>query len=113
MAPGFVIQTGSLTTRTKALTAKQQALVHNMKPEFNDTKHVKGIVSLARGDAPDSGTTSFFICTGASSALDGVYTAFGRVVDGMAAVDAIEASPRTGETPNERVDLRSVKLEKK
>ena len=33
-------------------------------PEFNDTKHVKGIVSMARGDAPDSATTSFFICTG-------------------------------------------------
>lgn len=113
VAPGFVIQTGSLTTRTKALTAKQQALVHNMPPEFNDTKHVKGIVSLARGDAPDSGTTSFFICTGTSSALDGVYTAFGRVVDGMAAVEKIEASPRTGETPNERVDLTAVRLEKK
>lgn len=113
VAPGFVIQTGSLTTRTKALTAKQQALVHNMPPEFNDTKHVKGIVSLARGDAPDSGTTSFFICTGTSAALDGVYTAFGRVVDGMAAVEKIEASPRTGETPNERIDLSAVRLEKK
>lgn len=113
VAPGFVIQTGSLTTRTKALTAKQQALVHNMPPEFNDTKHVKGIVSLARGDAPDSGTTSFFICTGTSSALDGVYTAFARVVAGIEAVDTIEASPRTGETPNERIDLTAVKLEKK
>ncbi len=110
VAPGFVIQTGSLTTREKALTQKQQALVHNMPPEFNDTKHVKGIVSLARGDAPDSGTTSFFICTGTSPALDGVYTAFARVVDGMAAVDAIEASPRTGETPNARVDLSRVML---
>jgi peptidyl-prolyl cis-trans isomerase B (cyclophilin B) len=113
VAPGFVIQTGSLTTRAKALTARQQALVHNMTPEFNDTKHVKGIVSLARGDAPDSGTTSFFICTGPSPALDGVYTAFARVVDGMAAVEKIEAAPRTGETPNERIDLTGVRLEKR
>jgi cyclophilin family peptidyl-prolyl cis-trans isomerase len=37
--------------------------VHNLAPEFNDTKHVKGIVSMARGDAPDSATTSFFIVT--------------------------------------------------
>ena len=92
------------------LTEKQQKLVHNLQPEFNDTKHVKGIVSMARGDAPDSASTSFFICTGASTALDGVYTAFGRVVDGMAAVETIEAAPRTGETPNERIELRTVRI---
>lgn len=112
VAPGFVIQTGALNTRHEPLTPKQHALVHNMPPEINDTKHVKGIVSLARGDAPDSGTTSFFICTGTSSALDGVYTAFARVVDGMAAVDAIESVPRTGETPNTRIDLKTVRLVK-
>lgn len=112
VAPGFVIQTGALSSRQAPLTPKQQALVHDMPPEFNDTKHVKGIVSLARGDDPGSGQTSFFICTGTSSALDGVYTAFGRVVDGMAAVEAIEASPRTGETPNARVELRSIRVVK-
>jgi cyclophilin family peptidyl-prolyl cis-trans isomerase len=112
VAPGFVIQTGALSTRDVPLTAKQQALVRNMPPEFNDMKHVKGVVSLARGDAPDSGQTSFFICTGTSTALDGVYTAFGRVVDGMAVVEAIEAVPRTGETPNARVELRSVRIVK-
>ncbi len=113
VAPGFVIQTGALSSRTAPLTEKQQKLVHNLVPEFNDTKHVKGIVSMARGDAPDSASTSFFICTGASPALDGVYTAFARVVDGMAAVDAIEATPRTGETPNTRIDLKTVRIEKR
>ena len=113
VAPGFVIQTGALASRTAPLTEKQQKLVHNLPPEFNDTKHVKGIVSMARGDAPDSAQTSFFICTGASAALDGVYTAFGRVVDGMPAVEAIEAAPRTGETPNARIDLRTIRIEKK
>ena len=112
VAPGFVIQTGALNTRAAPLTEKQQKLVHNMAPEFNDTKHVKGIVSMARGDAPDSATTSFFICTGASTALDGQYTAFGRVVDGMAAVDAIEKSPREGETPTARIELRGVRIER-
>jgi len=110
VAPGFVIQTGALSSRPAPLTEKQQKLVHNLQPEFNDTKHVKGIVSMARGDAPDSASTSFFICTGASTALDGVYTAFGRVVDGMAAVETIEAAPRTGETPNDRIDLRTVRI---
>ena len=113
VAPGFVIQTGALASRGAPLTAKQQALVHNLTPEFNDTKHVKGIVSMARGDAPDSATTSFFICTGTSTALDGQYTAFGRVVGGMAAVDAIEATPRTGEAPTTRIELTTVTIEKK
>ena len=113
VAPGFVIQTGALSSRAAPLTEKQQKLVHNLPPEFNDTKHVKGIVSMARGDAPDSAQTSFFICTGTSTALDGQYTAFGRVVDGMAAVETIEATPRTGETPNSRVELKTVRIEKK
>jgi peptidyl-prolyl cis-trans isomerase B (cyclophilin B) len=110
VAPGFVIQTGALSSRPAPLTEKQQKLVHNLQPEFNDTKHVKGIVSMARGDDPGSASTSFFICTGTSTALDGVYTAFGKVVDGMAAVETIEAAPRTGETPNERIELRTVRV---
>jgi cyclophilin family peptidyl-prolyl cis-trans isomerase len=113
VAPGFVIQTGALNTRATALTEKQQKLVHNLAPEFNDTKHVKGIVSMARGEAPDSATTSFFICTGVSTALDGQYSAFGRVVDGMSVVEAIEQTPRDGETPKTRIELRSVKIEKR
>ena len=113
VASGFVIQTGALSSRTAPLTEKQQKLVHNLPPEFNDTKHVKGIVSMARADAPDSAQTSFFICTGTSTALDGQYTAFGRVVGGMAAVETIEATPRTGETPNSRVELKTVRIEKK
>jgi peptidyl-prolyl cis-trans isomerase B (cyclophilin B) len=110
VAPGFVIQTGALSSRSAPLSPKQQALVHDLQPEFNDTKHVKGIVSMARGDSPTSAQTSFFICVGTSPALDGVYTAFGRVVDGMSAVDTIEQAPRTGETPNERIELRTVRV---
>ena len=92
---------------------KQQKLVHNLPPEFNDTKHVKGIVSMARGDAPDSAQTSFFICTGSSTALDGQYTAIGHVVEGMNVVDTIEQAPRDGETPKTRIELKTVKIEKK
>jgi len=113
VVPGFVIQTGSLDTRQAPLTDKQQALVHDMPPEFNDTKHVKGVVSMARGSDPGSATTSFFICTGTSETLDGKYTAFARVVEGMAVVEAIESVPRTNEAPNTRVDLRAARLEKR
>jgi cyclophilin family peptidyl-prolyl cis-trans isomerase len=113
VAPGFVIQTGALSSRLTPLTPKQQQLVHPLAPEFNDTTHVKGILSMARGEDPGSATTSFFICVGASPALDGQYTAFARVVDGMAAVDAIEGAPRDGETPTSRIELRVVKIERK
>ena len=113
VVPGFVIQTGALASRSAPLSDKQQKLVRNLPPEFNATRHVKGIVSMARGDAPDSAQTSFFICTGTSTALDGQYTVFGHVVDGMSAVDAIESAPRDGEAPKTRIELRTVRIEKR
>ena len=108
---GFVVQTGVLSTRGP-LTEKQQKLVRSLAPEFNDTKHVKGIVSMAHGDDPASATTSFFICTGDASSLDGKYTAFGRVVDGIAVVEAIEQAPVKGEEPVTRIDLKQVRVVK-
>lgn len=108
---GFVIQTGSLTTKGP-LAEKQQKLVHALQPEFNDTKHVKGILSMARGDDPASATTSFFIVTADAPSLDGKYTVFGRVTDGLPAVEAIEQSPVNGEAPITRVELKSVKVVK-
>jgi peptidyl-prolyl cis-trans isomerase B (cyclophilin B) len=108
---GFVIQTGYLATRGP-LTEKQQKLVRPLAPEFNDTKHVKGILSMAHGEDPASATTSFFIVTGDSPSLDGKYTAFGRVVDGLAVVDAIEAAPVNGEAPQTRIELRRVRIVK-
>jgi peptidyl-prolyl cis-trans isomerase B (cyclophilin B) len=108
---GFVIQTGSLDTRGP-LSEKQQKLVRPLKPEFNDTPHVKGVVSMARGDDPASATTSFFVVTGNASSLDGKYTAFGRVVDGLAVLDAIEQAPVNGETPATRIDLKQVRVVK-
>jgi cyclophilin family peptidyl-prolyl cis-trans isomerase len=106
---GFVIQTGSLDTRGP-LTERQQTLVHPLQPEFNDTPHVKGVVSMARGDDPASATTSFFIVTGDGSSLDGKYTAFARVVDGVAVVEAIESTPVNGEAPVQPIVLTTVRI---
>ena len=106
---GFVIQTGALNTRGP-LTEKQRKYVHTLKPEFSDTPHVKGILSMARGDDPASATTSFFIVSGTASSLDGKYTVFGRVVDGLPIVDAIEQAPVNGETPVTRIDLVKVRV---
>jgi cyclophilin family peptidyl-prolyl cis-trans isomerase len=111
VVPGFVVQTGALNTRSP-LSDKQQKLVRTLPPEFSDTKHVKGIISMARGDDPASASTSFFIVTGDASSLDGKYTVFGRVVDGMSAVGAIEQTPLNGEAPVARIDLVRVRIVK-
>ena len=108
---GFVIQTGSLASRGP-LTEKQQKAVRSLQPEFNDTKHIKGILSMARGDDPASATTSFFIVTGEAPSLDGQYTVFGRVVDGITAVETIEQAAVNGEAPVSRIDLKTVRIQK-
>jgi peptidyl-prolyl cis-trans isomerase B (cyclophilin B) len=113
VAKGFVIQTGYLPSRSEPLSESQQRLVRNLQPEFNDTSHVKGTVSMARGENPASADTSFFIVLGPSAVLDGKYTAFGRVVNGLPVVEAIEQVPVNGETPQTRVELRRVTLEKR
>lgn len=108
VVPNFVIQTGSPAFRQTPLTAKQNALVHNLAPEFTNTPNLPGILSMARGDDPGSATTSFFICTGACRGLDNLYTVFGRVVRGMDVVDAIGVTPVDGETPKTPVLVRKV-----
>jgi len=109
---GFVIQTGMLSTRAAPLTQKQQSYVTTLQPEFNDTPHVAGIVSMARTADPASASTSFFICTAPAPSLDNAYTVFGRVVSGMGVVQTIEAKQVNGETPIERVDLIRVRVER-
>ena len=106
---GFVVQTGALTSRAP-ITEKQRQYVRTLNPEFSDTPHVKGILSMARGDDPASASTSFFIVTGNAPSLDGKYTVFGRVVDGLSVVDAIEQSPVNGEAPVTRVELTQVRI---
>ena len=110
VVPGFVIQTGFPPTRSTPLSEEQRTLIQNVPLELSDTVHVKGIVSMARGDEPDSAQTSFFIVTDTSPELDGVYSAFGRVVSGIEAVEQIEQTPTNGEEPVNRVELRSVRL---
>jgi cyclophilin family peptidyl-prolyl cis-trans isomerase len=112
VARGFVIQGGHLPTRREALGETQQSYVRPLAPEFNDTPHDKGVLSMARGGDPASATSSFFIVTARTPALDGKYTVFGRVVGGMDVVEKIEAVPVTGETPVTRVDVTRVTVKK-
>lgn len=107
---GFVIQTGHLPSRKEPLGERQQSFVRPLKAEFNDVRHEPGTLSMARTDDPDSATTSFFIVTARAQALDGTYSAFGKVESGMEVVQAIEDVPVNGETPVERVELVSVRV---
>ena len=110
VVPGFVIQSGHLPTRRETLTDRQRRFIQNLDPEFNDTPHVRGIVSMARLDDPSSASTSFFIVTDTSPELDGVYTAFGVVAEGLDVVSAIEAVPTDGETPVDRVEITDAEV---
>ena len=113
IAPGFVIQAGDLNTRTEPVPQAAQKYVVKIRAEINDVKHKAGILSMARGDEIDSALTSFFIVLGDQPALDGTYTVFGHVVSGMDTVDKIAAVPAENEHPKERVDIYSMKLERK
>jgi len=110
--PKVMIQTGYLGSKQIPMDDSQQALVHNLQPEFNDTMNDAGVVSMARLDDPASATTSFFIVTGRVPSFDGRYSAFARVVDGMDVVEAIEKVPLEGEAPKTRIDLVRVRVVK-
>ncbi len=112
IVPGFVIQTGYLDTRSEPPSERILKYVQNLEPEFNDVLHEPGVLSMARGDELASASTSFFIVTGTAASLDHKYTAFGRVVDGMQVVKAIEAVPTDGDKPLTRVELSRVRIEK-
>jgi peptidyl-prolyl cis-trans isomerase B (cyclophilin B) len=113
VVPGFVVQAGLTSTRSTPLTERQTAWVKDLPPEFNDTPHVRGVVSMARLEAPDSAQTSFFVVLGPQPSLDGKYTVFGRVAGGMDVIEAIEQTPITGEAPQTRVAITGVRIEKR
>jgi cyclophilin family peptidyl-prolyl cis-trans isomerase len=108
----FVVQGGMGDTRPGGAAHPADRWVRPLKGEFSkDVRHVRGIVSMARGDDPDSGTTSFFLMLGEAKHLDGQYAAFGRIVEGIDVLSAFEKEEVNGETPKRRLELVEVKLE--
>jgi len=82
---GFMAQTGDPTG-----TGEGGSKLPDLKAEFNAVPHLRGTVSMARTDNPDSANSQFFIVFYPRFALDHKYTVFGRVIGGMQYVDAIE-----------------------
>ena len=111
IARGFVIQGGHLPTRREPLDERQQQFVRTLQPEFNDTPHELGTLSMARGDDPASASTSFFIVLARTPSLDRQYTAFGRVIAGLDVVAKIAAVPAENETPASRIEVTRVRVE--
>ena len=90
--PGFMAQGGDPTGTGTSGSDKP-----NLKAEFSDEPHVRGTCSLARTSNPDSANSQFFICFDDARFLDGQYTVWGEVVEGMEHVDALPKGepPRT------------------
>ncbi len=98
--PGFVIQGGNLSTSEKWSAELAARMSRHLPDEPSDLKHVRGIVSMARNNEPNSATTHFFILVGVGSNLDGQFSAFGRVLRGIEVADAINRAPAVGDKPN-------------
>ena len=87
--PGFMIQGGCPQGSGMGDGPRR------LKAEFNAKKHTKGVLSMARSSNPDSASCQFFVMHAASPHLDGQYSAFGKLVRGLEALDKI-AGTRTG-----------------
>ncbi|MCB8932566.1 MAG: peptidylprolyl isomerase [Fimbriimonadaceae bacterium] len=95
--PDFMIQGGDPNSREADRSLHGTGGPgYAIKAEFNDIKHVRGVLSMARSRDPDSAGSQFFIMVAAYPSLDGEYSAFGSVVEGMDVVDKIVALPRDG-----------------
>jgi cyclophilin family peptidyl-prolyl cis-trans isomerase len=106
ISPDFVVQGGNAETRASGNRHPADRWVRPLKGEFrDDVKHERGILSMARTEDPDSATTSFFLMLGPAPHLDGRYSAFGRVVDGMEILETFEKEEVDDETPRRRIDL--------
>lgn len=87
--PGFVIQGGDPLSKTDDPMVGTGGPGYNLAAEFNERKHLDGTVAMARSQHPDSAGSQFYICLGPQQFLDGKYTVFGQVIDGMDVVRAI------------------------
>ncbi len=103
--PGFVIQGGC--PRGDGTGGPG----YHIDAEFNDRPHEKGVLSMARSADPDSAGSQFFICLGREHCqhLDGKYTAFGKVIEGLDVVDKLAATPLADSAAGRSVNAPTIK----
>ena len=115
---GFMIQGGDPNTKdpNKEDSYGTGGPGHTVNAEFNDRKHVRGVLSMARSANPNSAGSQFFIMLGDAPSLDNKYTGFGKLIKGDDILGKIGDTPvgpnRSGEPskPKQRVTLESVKI---
>ena len=106
--PGFMIQGGDPNTKSDDRSNHGMGDPgYSIKAEFNDEPHIRGIVSMARSQDPNSAGSQFFIVVKDAAFLDGQYTAFGKTLSGMTVADQIVNAPRDRrDNPNERIEMK-------
>ena len=111
--PGFMIQGGDPNTKTDNKGSwGMGGPGYTVKAEFNSRSHLRGIVSMARAQDPDSAGSQFFIVTSDSTFLDRQYTVFGEVTEGMDVADKIVNLERDGnDCPLEKAQMVRVTVE--
>ena len=110
--PGFMIQGGDPNTKQPDKNKwGMGGPGYSIRAEFNSKSHLRGVVSMARSDDPDSAGSQFFIVTGDSTFLDRQYTAFGEVKSGMEVAEAISRLPRgRNACPNQEAKILRVTI---
>jgi len=114
---GFMAQTGDVKYGNSnspdfnlSLAGQGNSDLPNLKAEFTDIAHTRGIVSAARTADPNSANSQFFICFDDAPHLDRQYSAFGKVIKGMDLIDKIKkGDPNSGlvSNPDKIISLRS------
>jgi peptidyl-prolyl cis-trans isomerase B (cyclophilin B) len=114
---GFMIQGGDPLSKSDDAMVGTGGPGYKIKAEFNAKPHVRGVLSMARSQHPDSAGSQFFICLADARFLDRQYTAFGELIQGDDVLEKIGNTPTTrgggGENskPSKRVGVNSVKIQ--
>jgi peptidyl-prolyl cis-trans isomerase B (cyclophilin B) len=110
---GFMIQGGDPLTKddSKQRNWGTGGPGYQIKAEFNDKAHMRGVLSMARSQDPNSAGSQFFICHGDPRFLDRQYTAFGKLIKGDDVLEKIATTPtQPGDRPVTKQSLVSVKI---
>lgn len=106
--PGFMIQGGDPTGTGTGGPG------YRLKQEFNPRKHVRGILSMARTNDPNSAGSQFFVMHADSPHLDNQYTVFGKATSGLDVVDKIATAPKDrNDRPNNPTKINKITIEEK
>ena len=110
---GFMIQGGDPLTKDPAKEAAggTGGPGCQIKAEFNDHSHQRGVISMARSNDPDSAGSQFFICHGAPTFLDHQYTTFGKLIKGDDVLEKIGTTPtHPQDRPDKRMGIISISI---